>query len=214
MGGQQAYHWAAMHGTGSDPFVKRAVAICGSAKTSGLNAAFLEGVTSTLFHSSDYDAGRYRQNGVKPLEGLRAYARSYKPWLTSAEWYRQELWRKTGASTLQEWIHPPVGKGSYEDHDAEDLLVLARMWQNGDISTTHSGSSVEEVLKKISIPMLLMPCMTDQYFDHVDSENEMKSLQHGKYEPIPSVWGHMAGGGANPEDLQWMDKKIAEFMAA
>ncbi len=35
MGGQQAYHWAAMHGSGENPFVKNAVVICGSAKTSG-----------------------------------------------------------------------------------------------------------------------------------------------------------------------------------
>lgn len=35
MGGQQAYHWAVMHGSGANPFVKSAVVICGSAKTSG-----------------------------------------------------------------------------------------------------------------------------------------------------------------------------------
>lgn len=35
MGGQQAYHWAVMHGSGENPFVKNTVVICGSAKTSG-----------------------------------------------------------------------------------------------------------------------------------------------------------------------------------
>jgi homoserine acetyltransferase len=35
MGGQQAYYWAVMHGSGSEPFVKSVVPICGSAKTSG-----------------------------------------------------------------------------------------------------------------------------------------------------------------------------------
>jgi len=35
MGGQQAYYWAVMHGSGADPFLKNAVVICGSAKTSG-----------------------------------------------------------------------------------------------------------------------------------------------------------------------------------
>lgn len=93
MGGQQAYHWAAMHGTGSDPFLKHAVVICGSAKTSGHNFAFLEGPTSALIASSDYDQGRYKTNGVKPTQGLRAFSRAYAAWLTSAEWFRQELWR-------------------------------------------------------------------------------------------------------------------------
>lgn len=35
MGGQQAYYWAVMHGSGLNPFLKNAVVICGSAKTSG-----------------------------------------------------------------------------------------------------------------------------------------------------------------------------------
>jgi homoserine O-acetyltransferase len=35
MGGQQAYYWAVMHGSGPEPFVKNVVVICGSAKTSG-----------------------------------------------------------------------------------------------------------------------------------------------------------------------------------
>jgi len=41
MGGQQAYHWAVMHGSGEKPFVKNAVVICGSAKTSGHSKSFL-----------------------------------------------------------------------------------------------------------------------------------------------------------------------------
>jgi homoserine acetyltransferase len=36
MGGQQAYYWAVMHGSGPDPFVKNVVPICSSAKTSGM----------------------------------------------------------------------------------------------------------------------------------------------------------------------------------
>ena len=71
MGGQQAYYWAVMYGTGPNPFLKHAVVICGSAKTSGHNYAFLEGPTSALITSHDYDGGRYKQNGVNPVQGLR-----------------------------------------------------------------------------------------------------------------------------------------------
>ena len=35
MGGQQAYYWAVMHGSGPEPFAKNVIPICGSAKTSG-----------------------------------------------------------------------------------------------------------------------------------------------------------------------------------
>ncbi|KAF4609612.1 hypothetical protein G7Y89_g15843 [Cudoniella acicularis] len=38
-----------------------------------------------------------------------------------------------GASSLHEWLHPPPGQAKNERWDLEDLLVLVRMWQNGDV---------------------------------------------------------------------------------
>jgi len=212
MAGQQAYYWAAMHGSGNSPFVKRAVVICGSAKTSGHNYAFLEGPTSALIASHDYAQGQYKQNGVKPAEGLRAFGRAYAAWLTSAEWFRQELWKKLGAKSLQEWLHPPIGTTSWETWDPEDLLTLARMWQAGDIGGVAGNGDHREALSQITAKVLVMPCMTDQYFSVDDGENEVKHLANGTFDPIPSIWGHIAGGGANPQDATWMDTKIAAFM--
>lgn len=103
-----------MYGSGSTLFLKHAVVICGSAKTSGLNYAFLEGPISALTASSDYDQARYKQNGVTPVEGLRASGRAYTAWVPSAEWFRQELWRESGAKSLHEWLHPPRGEDSNE----------------------------------------------------------------------------------------------------
>lgn len=40
----------------------------------------------------------------------------------------------------------------------------------------------------------------------------MKYLKKGEYTPIETIWGHIAGGGANPEDTKFLDKKIAEFL--
>lgn len=212
MGGQQAYYWAVMHGTGTSPFVKRSVVICGSAKTSGLNYAFLEGPTSALIASHDYDQGRYRQNGVKATQGLRAFGRVYAAWVPSAEWFRKELWRESGAKSLQEWLHPPVGMSSYEKWDPEDLIVKARMWQAGDVGSVAGNGDYKEALKSVTAKVLLMPSKTDQYFRHEDSEIEVTMLQDGLLDPIPSIWGHMAGGGANPADVSWMDERISAFL--
>ena len=107
MGGQQAYYWAVMHGSGANPFVKNVVPICGSAKTSGHNYAFLEGPIAALTQSADYAGGKYKANGVWPAQGLRAFGRAYAAWLTSAEWFRQELWRNLGAASLKDWLFPP-----------------------------------------------------------------------------------------------------------
>jgi homoserine O-acetyltransferase len=212
MGGQQAYYWAVMHGSGSSPFVKRAVVICGSAKTSGHNYAFLEGPTSALIASHDYDQGRYRQNGVKPVQGLRAFGRAYSAWLTSSEWFRQELWRNTGARTLHDWLHPAMGTTNWETWDAEDLLVLARMWQAGDVGAVGGGGEYREALRGVTAKVLVMPGSTDQYFDVEDGRREVEFLKNGTFDPLVSIWGHIAGGGANPDDVKWMDGRIVEFM--
>lgn len=212
MGGQQSYYWAVMHGTGPSPFVKHAVIICGSARTSGHNYAFLEGPTSALIASADYDGGRYKQNGITPTQGIRAFGRAYAAWLTSPEWFRQELWRKVGAASLKDWLHPPMGKASYESWDAEDMLVLARMWQAGDVGTVGGEGDYRRVLSQVTAKVLVMPSQTDQYFPPEDGEDEVKYLKNGVFEPIPTIWGHIAGGGANPDDVKWMDEKISAFL--
>ena len=175
MGGQQAYYWAVMHGSGEEPFVKNVVPICGSAKTSGhseyfdrlsvgssdeiefttlrrneieadcLNVlsnsadlktdyAFLEGPIAALTTSYDYDGGKYRKNGLTtPVQGMRAFGRAYAAWLTSPEWFRQELWRSEGTASLKDWLHPPEGESGFEKWDAEDVgALLSLLCRNVD----------------------------------------------------------------------------------
>lgn len=226
MGGQQAYYWAVMHGSGSSgetetktepqqPFVKNAIVICGSARTSGHNYAFLEGPISALEASWDYDGGRYRERkggDRHPTQGLRAFGRAYAGWLTSAEWFRRGLWREFGASSLRAWLHPAEGQAPFESWDAQDLLVLARMWQAGDVGAVGGAGDYRQALRGVAARVLVMPCETDQYFDWRDGEDEVRYLKNGTFAPIPSIWGHIAGGGANGVDVRWMDAKIAEFL--
>jgi len=46
-----------------------------------------------------------------------------------------------------------------------------------------------------------------------DSEIEVKHLKHGELAVIPSIWGHMAGGGANEADTKWMSDRITKFLS-
>jgi len=70
-----------------------------------------------------------------------------------------------------------------------------------------------KALEGISARVLVMPSKTDQYFDWRDGEEEMKYLKHGVFTPIPTIWGHIAGGGANPEDVKWMNQRLEEFFS-
>jgi homoserine O-acetyltransferase len=109
-------------------------------------------------------------------------------------------------------MHPPIGQSSYEKWDPEDLLVMARMWQAGDVGTIAADGDYKKALEGVSARVLVMPSKTDKYFPPEDGENEVKFLKNGIFEPIPSIWGHMAGGGANPVDVKWMDEKISLFL--
>lgn len=216
MGGQQAYYWASMHSsvTPSSSFiVHNAVVICGSARTSGHNYAFLEGPTTALQNSADYADGAYQARaGVRPARGLRAFGRAYGAWLTSGAWYRERLWEKAlGFASVEEYLRGGPDK-AFQGWDPEDLLILARQWQAGDISKVKGKMGYEDALGSIEARVLVMPSRTDQYFAWEDGEEECRHLNRGRLEVIPTVWGHIAGGGANEADNEWMNGKIGEFL--
>lgn len=208
MGGQQTYYWACMY----PEFVKNAIVTCGSAKTSGHNYTFLEGPKTALMNSVDYADGEYKAKGIKPLRGLRAFGRAYCAWLTSGAWFRERHWEKTlGYKNIEDYIKGQA-ETAFEGWDAEDVLVLARMWQAGDVGTTRDDGDYTKALESIKARVLVMPASTDQYFLAADSEVEMKYLRKAELAPIDTVWGHIAGGGGNEEDTKWMSGKITEFL--
>jgi homoserine O-acetyltransferase len=207
MGGQQAYYWAAMF----PDFVKQSVCICGSAKTSHHNYAFIEGPLSALLYSADYDDGRYREKGTKPTQGIKAFGRAYTAWLYSADWYREELWRSKDVKTIAEFMK--AHEDMVGNWDADDLIILGRQWQAGDIGKIGEGKGFELVMREvIKARMLVMPGSTDQYFQYKDSELEVELLKDGELAIIPSVWGHAAGGGSHKPDAEWMDKRLKVWL--
>ncbi|KAK1979361.1 Alpha/Beta hydrolase protein [Colletotrichum cereale] len=212
MGGQTAYHWAVMYPAA----VRRAVVICSSARTSGHNRQFLEGPAAALENSVDY-AGAGGDPRARAPRGLRAFGKAYSAWLTSAEWFDRCLYRDLGYDSLRAWDAETTGP-RYDGWFPSDLLAMLRMWQDGDVvgavADGGGGGSdgLEEALGRIEARVLLMPCRTDQYFRPDASEREVGMLQSGRLEVIPSVWGHLAGAGSNPADVEWMDKKITAFL--
>ncbi|KAL8996560.1 MAG: hypothetical protein Q9169_003955 [Polycauliona sp. 2 TL-2023] len=207
MGGQQAYHWACMH----PKFMKYAVPICSSAKTSLHNYAFIEGPKAALVNSIDYEDGAYRTKGIRPTRGLRAFGRTYCAWAMSAPWFRERQLEKLGFSTVEDYIKSDW-EDAFETWDPEDLLILARMWQAGDIGKTREDGDYVKALENIEAKLLVMPSRTDTYFPPEDSEVEVQRLKQGELAVIETVWGHMAGGGANDDDTVWMNDRIAEFI--
>ncbi|KAF2084249.1 homoserine acetyltransferase [Saccharata proteae CBS 121410] len=207
MGGQQAYHMAALY----PDFVERVVVLAGSARTSWHNWSFLEGPKAALVNSVDWHGGEYRQPVVK---GTRAFARVYSTWALSQAWFRQKSWETLGFASLEEYL-----KVAWEDRlgawDAHDLLCLLRTWQAGNITIFHpeDDGDLGKSLARIKAKVLLMPSRTDAYFPPEDNEEELKHLKHGQIKVIESIWGHLAGGGGGTsEDNAFVSSQIQRFM--
>ncbi|KAI9664856.1 MAG: hypothetical protein M1821_006304 [Bathelium mastoideum] len=206
MGGQQAYHLAALF----PDFAEHVVVLAGSARTSWHNWCFLEGPRNALVESADFHAGAYTE---KPRRGVRAFGRAYSAWALSPEWFRQHSWEKLGYKSLEEYLQnywDTMGGG-----DANDLLCLVRTWQQGDISVYHEEDQgdLAKALGRIKAKVLLMPSRTDAYFPPEDNEEEVKHLKNGQVKVIESIWGHVAGGGGGTlDDNEFIKKQIAQFL--
>ncbi|KAI5120294.1 hypothetical protein M0805_005800 [Coniferiporia weirii] len=206
MGGQQAYHWATVF----PDFVERIVVICSSARTSPHNKCFLEGPKAALVASKDFDGGHYTS---PPQHGIRAFARVYSAWAYGQAWFREHNYTYNGLyPDMNSWLSENWEGRFVTNWDANDMLTLLHTWQSGDISQVRDGGDLEAALKSIKAKALIMPSKTDLYFPPEDSEFEVSHLKDARLVVIPSVWGHVAGGGGNPSDVAFVTARIKEFL--
>lgn len=207
MGGQQAFHWGALF----PDRVERILPICGSAKTSPHNWVFLEGVKAALTADPAWQDGWF---ATQPVRGFQAMGRVYAGWGLSQAFYREEVWRKLGFSSLEDFL---IGswEGNFRRRDANDLLAMLWMWQHADISANELyGGDLTTALGAIAAQAIVMPCETDLYFTVEDNRREVARMPNAELRPIPSIWGHRAGNpAANPEDAAFIDAAVRELLA-
>jgi homoserine O-acetyltransferase len=209
MGGMQAYHWAALH----PDMVERAAVVCGSARCAPYNYVFLESVKAALTADPAFRDGRFVE---KPVAGYRAMGRVYAGWAMSHGFYRDELWREAGFTSLENYL---VGTwdATFARRDANDLLAQIGIWQRGDISRCEQfGGDLDRALAAVKAHMLLMPGATDRYFDARDNEDELGRLVNARsavLHPIPSLHGHRAGNPVNnPRDRAFLKAEVAALL--
>ncbi|MGX0968072.1 homoserine O-acetyltransferase [Bradyrhizobium japonicum] len=210
MGGMQTYHWAALH----PDMVARAAVVCGSARCAPYNYVFLESVKAALTGDPAFRDGRFVE---KPVAGYRAMGRVYAGWAMSHGFYRDELWREAGFTSLEDYL-VRNWDATFARRDANDLLAQAGIWQRGDISRCASfDGDLGRALAAIKAHMLLMPGATDRYFDARDNEDELGRLINAKsavLHPIPSQHGHRAGNPVNnPRDQAFLKAEVAELLS-
>ena len=57
-----------------------------------------------------------------------------------------------------------------------------------------------------------MPVQTDLYFPVSDARAEARFIRRVDLVPIPSVWGHVAGGGGDEGAKPFVNARIAAFL--
>ncbi len=207
MGAMQAYHWAALF----PDAVERIAVVCGAARCAPHNQVFIEGAAHALMADAAYRDGVFSE---RPLRGFRAMGRVYAGWALSQTFYRDELWRTLGASSLEDYL-VTFWETNFARRDAADLLAQFWTWQHGDISANPLyGGDLPQALAGIRARTLLMPGDHDLYFQVDDNRAEMQHLKNAELKPIPSVWGHRAGNPVNqPQDRLFIEQHVKALLA-
>ena len=64
----------------------------------------------------------------------QALTRRWAAWGSSQEWWRRELFRRSGAESIEEWIEN--SEQNWLSGDANDLLAQATTWQTHNVGDT------------------------------------------------------------------------------
>ena len=83
--------------------------------------------------------------------------RVYAGWAMSHAFYRDEVWREAGFTSLEDYL-VRAWDATFARRDANDLLAQIGIWQRGDISRVlRSAANIDRALAAIKAQMLLMP---------------------------------------------------------
>ena len=189
LGAMQAWGWAGLY----PEMVQRVLPWCGAARCWPLNRVFLEGVRAALM--ADPAPGR--------PAGLRAFGRAYAGWAYSAAFFRQELWRALGFTSLEALLL------WWEDDHAswhpDDLLTMLETWRTADLTP---------IIPQVTARTLIMPCDTDSYFTMPENRLEAALVPHAEVQVLQSAAGHCAGApGRFAREMAEIDNALAELLA-
>lgn len=205
MGGQQAYHWAVDFPSS----VARLAAICCTARTTPHTAVFVEGLKAALTADATWNGGDYE---AEPRAGFNALARVWAGWALSQAFYRERRFEAMGFATVDDFL-TGFWEARYEAANANNLLSMLATWRVSDVSATaaHDGD-LAAALGAITAKTIVMPGLTDLYFPPEDNQIEAAMIAGADCRAIPSVYGHLAGGGANPDDVAFIDAALHELL--
>ena len=206
MGAVQTFHWGAL----CPDMVERIAPICGASRCAVHAYAFLEGMKAVLRTDPAWREGDYDE---PPAAGLRALGRAWSPWPPSQGFYREKKYETLGYESLEQF-QIEYWEAMFLTLDANNIMAQILTWQAADISANplYNGN-FEDALAAIKAQAIVLPGRDDTYFPLRDSEYEAAHMPNAEFRPIPSIWGHWAGSGKNPEDAAFIEQALKDLLA-
>jgi homoserine O-acetyltransferase len=206
MAAMQTYQWAVDH----PRMVRRALPFCGAPRTPAHCRLFVDSLRSALTASAT-GKGELANASRAALE---TFARVFAAWGFSQAFHRQEEYRTLGFGSPEEtttgfWI------ANFAGLDYDNVLSQLDTWITGDVSRgPRFGSDLPAALGSIEAQLISLACDTDLYFPPEDEEAAVSHIPNGKALTIHSVWGHQAGGGADPVGAGIIGEQVRQLLGA
>jgi homoserine O-acetyltransferase/O-succinyltransferase len=183
MGAQQTYEWA----VGYPDFVKHAAPIAGTAKNKPhcilIGQSFIDAMTS----DPEFRNGYYKSSDDVRL-GLVRHARAFAVTGLCQEFYKRELWRSVGLTSLDDFLTGFLG-GYFLPMDPNNLILMARKRQRGDVSR-HAGGDLAAALRRVRARRSVIALSTDIFFPPADCEDDARLVPGAKFTVVETSFGH------------------------
>jgi homoserine O-acetyltransferase len=206
MGAQQTWEWAVRY----PDMVKRAAPIAGRARNTPHNSLYIETLKYALMSDLAWNDGYYTEpNAVH--RGLRHHADLWSVMGYSIEFFKQELYKNLGFSSLEDFR---VGftQSYFLPMDPNNLLCMAWKWQQGDVSRLTNGD-LAAALGRIRAKVFVMSIDGDMLFPPSDCEADQKLTPNSEFRVIHSYAGHLGLFGLEPTYLEQIDTYLGELWA-
>ncbi|MDN3670718.1 alpha/beta fold hydrolase [Echinicola jeungdonensis] len=205
MGAQQTWEWAVRY----PDMVKRAVPIAGRARNTRHNFLFIETLKYALMSDPNWNEGNYTDSNLVS-RGLKHHADLWSVMGFSIEFYKQELYKNLGFSSLEEFR---VGftQGYFLPMDPNNLLCMAWKWQKGDVSRITNGD-LSAALGRIKSKVLILAIDGDMLYPPSDCEADQKLTPNSEMRIIHSYAGHLGLFGIEPSFSEQVDKYLKEIL--
>ena len=119
-----------------------------------------------------------------------------------------------GYTSLEDFL---VGfwEGFFLDgRDANNLLCMLGTWQPATWARPRASTATRRGAGSITARTIVMPAEKDLYFPPEDEDGRSPTSRNAELRVIPGVWGHFAGGGANPTDIDFIDAAVKELLSS